>query len=330
MPRTAQLLDLALLLCLWGASLLVVRAGLYAASPGVMGPAVAVDLVLTALAVHWAVGLRIGGLPGWTAGPVLLVGVALTAALVPAQTGLVLALGALAELAAGVLALSRLRVLVREARVALAEGQPRGDAVERGLAAALESPRLASAVRLEVEVIGLALIGWFRRARVPGGAVAFTHHREAGWAVLAGALIALSLVEGGALHLFLADAGYPRAALVMTALHLYGVVWVLGDLQGLRLHPSLVDGSTLRLRVGLRWRAELHLIRVRAVERVSGDPTPEDLSLVVLGSPDVRLVLDRPVEVRGLFGLRRSGARLLLQLDDVAGFIAAVDPARHP
>jgi hypothetical protein len=325
MVNVLRCLDLVLLMAIWVVSSLIARSSLYVSAPDLIGPAIATDLIVTALIVHWLVGLRLGRLPQWTIGVVVLIGVALTAVLIPDQTGLVMLLAGLAEIVVLAVAITRLRKLLGAAREARACGMDRADAFETGLAAALEAPRLASAIRLEAEVVWLALSGWFRRPRLPDATAAFTHHVESGWMYLAGVLLALSIVEGAGLHLILEATGHPTIAWIVTAVHLYAIVWLLGDAHGLRLHPTRVDDAHLHLRLGLRWRADIHRLRILRVQRFSGDPDDRHLSLVVAGDPNVLVQLDGPVEVRGLFGLRRRADTLLLQVDDPGGFVTSFD-----
>jgi hypothetical protein len=325
MTHALRWLDLALLLLIWSVSTLIAQSSFYAASPHLMGPAIAADLIVTALAVHWLVGLRLGGLPSWTVAIVVLGGAALTSVLVPDQTGLVLVLAGLAELTALGVALARGRRFVSAMRTARAAGRERGDALEAGLAEALEAPRLASAVRLEIEVFWLSITGWFRKPRVPEGATAFTHHVGSSWMVVAAVLIGVSIAEGAALHVILRSTGHPNIALGLAALHVYAIIWVMGDIHGLRLRPSLVDASSLHLRVGLRWTADIHRLRILHVGHFAGEADESHLSLHVLGDPNVLLRLDAPVEVRGPFGIRRPSVWLLLQVDDPERFTAALD-----
>lgn len=326
MVHVLRCLDLVLLLAIWIISSVVARSSLYASASELMGPAIAADLLVTALLVHWLVGLRLGRLPRWTAGVVVLIGVVLTGVLIREQTSLVLLLGGLAEIAVLAVAVSRLRKLLGAARAARASGMDRADAIEIGLTTALESPRLASAVRLEAEVAWLAFGGWFHRPRFPEGTVTFTHHLESAWLHLVGVLVAVSIVEGAGLHLILTSTGHSSIAWLVTAIHLYGVMWLLGDAHGLRLHPTRVEDAHLHLRLGLRWRADIHRMRILRVRRFAGDSDDQHVSLVVAGDPNVLIQLDGPVEVRGLFGIRRRGDCLLVQVDEPTGFIEALDP----
>src|SRR5471030_1375205 len=67
------------------------------------------------------------------------------------------------------------------------------------------------------------------------------------------------------------------------------------------------------------------LARPRTVARVAifGGGT-QGLRLGVIGSANLRLVLREPVELHGIFGIRRSSKELLLKVDDPEGLAAAL------
>lgn len=118
----------------------------------------------------------------------------------------------------------------------------------------------------------------------------------------------------------------PYAAGAGIVLHVYMLIWILGDLRALALRPIQVEGGLLRLRIGLRWEAEIPLRLIEAVDRNppgSLDPA-NGLRLGVIGSPNLRLALREPVQLHGMFGIRRESSSLLLQVDDPDGLAAAL------
>lgn len=46
------------------------------------------------------------------------------------------------------------------------------------------------------------------------------------------------------------------------------------------------------------------------------------------GQPTVRIRLHEPVDVLGMYGIRRSASEILLTVDDVERFVALVDTGR--
>lgn len=321
--RVALGLDLTLITLVSALAIVVASSRLMGAHPDLLSAAVVFDLVVTLAVGHWMLGVRRGGLPAWTVSIVALGGAALAGAVLPdvEASGLVAAL-ALVELSVGGVALLRARVLWRGVRTARAAGLTGLDALERGLAAALESAPLARAVVTELRLVWLGAFGWCRRAQ-PGG---FTSHREVGWLPLAGALVGLSLIEIPIVHLLLADLVGTGVAWTVTAVSAYGVLWLWGDAQAMRLHPTTIDTDRLHLRVGLRWSATVRLSEVVAAERT---PSPAGIDVSILG-PNVRLTLRHPATVHGLLGQTRMADVISLRVDEPDAFLMAVRANRTP
>jgi len=123
------------------------------------------------------------------------------------------------------------------------------------------------------------------------------------------------------------DAGLHALALpvaIAAAIHLYALLWFLGDARALRNRVTRIDGNTLRLRLGLRWAADIPL---RLIESVETGPSPvSSLRLKVLGATNLVLRLRQPIAVSGLFGITRRSSTLGVQLDDPEGLAAALRP----
>src|SRR5207249_3536264 len=134
-----------------------------------------------------------------------------------------------------------------------------------------------------------------------------------GWVAIHSALVMCVVAEAVPLHFLLLRWGAAAAA-TGAALHAYSILWLLGDLQALRLRPIRVENGMLLLRIGLRWEADIPLSEIAAVDR-SGT----GLKLGVLGTPNFLIRLKNPVELRGLLGLRRRSSELALQVDDPDG-----------
>lgn len=104
-------------------------------------------------------------------------------------------------------------------------------------------------------------------------------------------------------------------------MHVYTVLWLVGDLRALVLRPIRIEGGRLLLRIGLRWEADVPLAAIAAVER---GPSAAGLRLGVLGSPNLVVRLRSPMQVHGPFGIRKTAGALLLQVDDPDALAAAL------
>jgi hypothetical protein len=310
----------AALAAVYAAVFAVVGSAAFARAPGGLALAATFDLTVTATAAVWWLGVRRGAVPWWFAVATLSWGVALARAHVPhAPLGALVAAGAALEVASVGWLLVRIRRVIRGARAARDAG-PIG-ALEAGFTAARIPPRVAAIFASEVAAVGLALTGWFRRPRA-GFAM-----RSTGWLLYAGVLGFLIVVETAAAHIALVM-WKPVIAWISTISSAYALLWLAGDAQAIRLYPVVIAGDTLRVIVGVRWRAAIRLADITSVAETTSVPAGA-LSLAVL-APTVLVTLRAPVEVVGLLGRRRCADRIALTIDDPQAFIAAVRAAGAP
>jgi len=275
----------------------------FALHPTGFSAAVIFDLVVGLPLAWWLLVVRPGAARPRTLVPVALAGLAVAAALLPGERGL----------------LRGLRFLAIPAEVALVAAAlrrfsgARGDLPDR-LRAALGGGPVARLAANELAILGLALFSW--RSRPEPGTLSV--HRRSGWTAVCVAVLFMSLPETAGLHLLIARWS-PSAAWAATALGAYGVVWLLGDLRALQLRGVSVAGGLLRIRIGLRREVDVPLAWIASVE---DGAAPGAERLAVLGAPALTLRLREPVEVRSLFGKARRATALALQIDDPAAFRA--------
>jgi hypothetical protein len=198
----------------------------------------------------------------------------------------------------------------------------------RGAArAALKARVPADILATEVAILHHALrVG--RAARE--GAGDYTSHRGTGYGSIVLGLVLLLLVEVFPLHV-LVSRWSDAAAWVLTALSLYALLWLVGDLRAMSARPTRLWPERLSVRLGLRWEAEIPIETIDRVEAVGSDPIEpgsDRLVLTLVGPPNVRLRLNAPVEVTGMYGIRRTTRDLWLQVDRVSEFREAVRAAR--
>lgn len=140
------------------------------------------------------------------------------------------------------------------------------------------------------------------------------------------ALAILTVAELPALHLLLHASSWKLHA-VLVALHVYSLLWILGDLRLLRESGHRVLADRVELRLGFRWRATIDRARIVRVVTLAGapGPRPDTLRLTPREAPNVLVELDAPIALRGPFGRQRTTRRLALRLDDAPRFLSAFD-----
>jgi hypothetical protein len=200
------------------------------------------------------------------------------------------------------------------------------DAVRAGLREVVRFPAVADAVAAEVALFWFALLSWRSRPRLAPGAIAFTQHRKSGMMGIVGAVSFACAVEAVGVHLVAAQWS-AKVAWVLTALSIYGVVWLVGLGRSVVLRPTVVEREGLRVRIGALYEAEVPFDAIAEVAAVRAGPAnrraPGYLHAALFAAPRLMIELKEPVEARGLYGNRKRGiTRIGLLVDEPAELAA--------
>ncbi|WP_029030152.1 hypothetical protein [Salinarimonas rosea] len=187
--------------------------------------------------------------------------------------------------------------------------------------------RLVDLVHAELSMAALALFRWNVPADIPAGAQAFAYHRHL--TPMVAAFLVLQLIELAVVHL-LVGLWSETAALVLLALSVWGVIWLVALLKSFRIYPVLVHRNAVVVRAGslVDETIPLDAIARRTAnfdsERLKSKRT---LNAAVLAWPNVFLELGSPIQVRTVFGGRRTVDAVAFRLDDPAPFFRQLDAA---
>ena len=326
--------ELLLLASLVAFSCVMSRSAYIQAEPALIGNAIMVDLTFTATLCHYLLGIRLAGLPAWTAIPVLASGLGIGRMLLPselAQTGTFSLIAiALMECSALLFAGVNVRKLARAVRAARRAGEDGFDALEGALLSLMPSaPWLVSYARFELQIWTMCFAGWSFARRPADGPGVFTHHREPHWFAIVGVFLFLVMVEALVVHVLLHTYHFNTAKWIFAAMSGYALVWLLGDLQALRVYRSSIrtrdGGPILELRIGARGHATIPVRNIASVEVGSWEKAGPDEELFVLfGKANVKLSLHAPNAYKPAIGGEKHVTTLLTQIDDAEGFRAAI------
>lgn len=184
----------------------------------------------------------------------------------------------------------------------------------------LGRPRLASFVAFEMTIMYYALFCWRKK-----DAEGYTFHRRAGWGSIAICILVLIAAESIGMH-FLLGLWSTKAAWIMTALDVWGALWIIGDYHALRLRATTVDENALHLRIGLRWSATIQRENIASIDAVQNESDWKRagvLKAALLEEPRYLLRLKEPVIVEGLAGITRQIDAVAMLPDD-EGLIEAL------
>ena len=301
----------------WTAALLIHR---QASAEPVIAIAAAFDVTVTAAIALYLIAVRGGHLPRWTLGPTIAIGLVLARIVIvdPRIGDAAIAAGIVLELAVLSLLVVRGRRAVRAWRLVRSNGASRVDAIVHAFTSIGMPPRLASIAATEAALVASVVTGWRRPAP---RADRFTVHRLNGWALYAGVLVVLSVIELVAVHIVLVLYASPVAAWIVSGLTAYSILWILGDALALRHGGITVGKDALAVDIGVRWRGSIP--RDSIVEATRGT-APEGALRVAVLEANLVLRLREPVTLQGLLGIRRTNTVIALSIDEPDAFLAAL------
>jgi hypothetical protein len=293
--------------------------------------AVTIDIIVVVPLLYYLLIVRGAGVPAITVLPVFRLCVAAAGLVLPLNERGLYEMTApaarLAELGMAAFVLYRFQLGLCAFRAA-----DTGDVLERltlGVRAALPRTvpsvdRAAGAIAFEATLLWYAHRGWRLEPDAPAEAMAFSGHRKSGYTGLIIGVLMVIGIEMLAVHLLVALWSVV-AAWVITGLTAYCAIWIIGDLQAVRLRPSWVSGKFVCMRLGLRWTVttpQHQILRIRMLggsEKIAGA-----LRLALPNAPRVLVELKAPATAIGAYGLRREVDAIELGLDDPAQFVRAL------
>lgn len=198
--------------------------------------------------------------------------------------------------------------------------------------------RLIHVLKKELLVWKYALFSWRNVSeKATPGVLTLTLHKKSiyfGFFVL---FVHEQVIEGVALHFWLHTFD-PALAWLSTALHVYSVIWLVGDYNAIRLSRLILDNQTLTVKIGLRKEIRIprsSIQRVQAAGETGMVYNPGDafvasvipswkLMNAVGELPQLEIVLARPVPWKTFSGQNREAERVFLHLDDPVELRAAL------
>jgi hypothetical protein len=183
-----------------------------------------------------------------------------------------------------------------------------------------------------VAVVWLAISGWTGKPDVPEGSTPITVHQKSGWGTIVACIVVLIAAESIGMHLLL-QMWSVRAAWIATALDLYGVMWLVGDYNAIRLRPSLITPDELRIRHGLRWNASIPIEKIVRIDNVAAEADWRRkgvLKVALVDEPRFLVRLASSSTAHGIAGLTKQFDAIALGPDDesaLSGLRCACAPA---
>jgi hypothetical protein len=178
---------------------------------------------------------------------------------------------------------------------------------------------MAPLVHAEIAILWMAIFTWVKPKLAPTER-AFTSYGT--FAAVLVAIVTLSIVEVGILHLILARFSV-TAAWVATAIGVLALVYIVGILKSLKYRPTVVSEHGIVARLGLLHDMSIPATSVAEVVQLApGTPRPsEAANLAGITSPNVLIELSIPVLLTDRRGRQRDVRSVALQVDDPTGLV---------
>ncbi|MGM8215828.1 beta-carotene 15,15'-monooxygenase [Bacillaceae bacterium W0354] len=190
----------------------------------------------------------------------------------------------------------------------------------------IKSLPIIHAICSEMLVFYYAFASW--RKQIQPKSNTFTLHQKSSYIAVHVMLIHAIIIETIGIHWWLHDQ-YPIASIILLILNIYGVIFLIGDIQAVRLTPILVTDEKLYISLGLIKRMEIEWSNVEKIiddrneleKKLSKDTIDfiaKDFDDV---TPTVILELKEPTEVMLLMRLRRKYKRVAIRVDEPTRFM---------
>ncbi len=166
--------------------------------------------------------------------------------------------------------------------------------------------------------VGYYAFGWKARPHVPPGNRAFSLHQRGGSNLLIGCLCVVSLMEMVLVHLAVHRRS-PGVAWILTAVSLWGALWMLALSRSFRLRPTLVHRDGMVVRFGLLCRLIIPAEKILCIE--PGASAPKGTWIVPRStSPSVCVRFTEPLEIEFLAGITKRVEAIAISADDDTAF----------
>lgn len=197
-------------------------------------------------------------------------------------------------------------------------------------------PLVQKLLAFELSVIYYGVFAWRRQPLAPStnDECHFSVHQKCGYLTVLIAIQIAMCVELIGVHYLVHTYWNTIAAWIVSALSLYGILWLWADWNAIRLRPTILNSDRLLLRVGFRWQVEIDHEQIVSVVRLTGmDALKKDksqLDVSLLGGPNVEVRVSDPVEVQGPYGITRQAECIRLYVDAPDEFVSRLTSKEGP
>lgn len=195
--------------------------------------------------------------------------------------------------------------------------------IETAFAAVLPAPLLRFA-QAEIALLHCLFAPPSAQPCIPPGASGFACHSQT--APMLWVLLGLQAIELSVTHLLISHWS-ERAAIVLSLLTAVGIVYLIGFIRSLRLHPILLNAEGLHIRTGLMLQRLVpydDIIEVAAFPDSEAVKAADTLNMAVLAWPNMIVRLRQPLPRKRHLPARPPIAAIAFRPDRPDEFLAAL------
>lgn len=156
----------------------------------------------------------------------------------------------------------------------------------------------------------------------------FSTYKASGYTAIFFSLLTVCLVEAVGVHILVGMFWNSTAALVLTALSAYTLLFLASDYVAVVKRPIVLEGSHLLIRTGTRWSAEVSLTQIRDVKlapkRLDEETIQKMKRISPFGAPTVLIEFSEKQEIRGLYGIKLHSEMIGCTIDNAEKFVQLV------
>jgi hypothetical protein len=179
----------------------------------------------------------------------------------------------------------------------------------------------------ELAVLKYGLLLWTKEKPALTQSRSFSTHSDFGYIAIWCILFVAIMVETFAFHLLLLKWSH-LAAMIVTGLTLYGVIFLVADLSAVIKRRVEINQSTLLLRTGLRWRAIVDIANICSINKIVNDYHSDDIYFkggIIKSSGNLLITFKEPVQVDKLYGKSKMANTILMNIDNYEAFAEIIN-----
>jgi membrane protein YdbS with pleckstrin-like domain len=196
--------------------------------------------------------------------------------------------------------------------------------IRKAVETSLPDNNAAKILVTEFSMFHYSFFSWKKKVKIDHG-MAFTYHKKTSVNAVYIMIIHAIAIESIGLHYFL-HSWNPIVSYILLFLNIYGILFMLAELQATRLTPFLLTESHLLLQTGFSKSIYLPLSNIKEIKHYQG---PEKFSRkdqnglldarvpdLIQEKPMFEIQLHEPQDVHLIYGLKRKVNRIVLNVDE--------------